>query len=72
VFDAGGILHTGLNLIDNQTGAPEELRPVDRDRPAVFHIYDTNKVLIGTMRGVAQSEQSKSAAKYVHDYQLDR
>jgi phage-related minor tail protein len=71
VFDAGGILHTGLNLIDNQTGGPEELRPVDRDRPAVFELYGADKVLIGTMRGVARGVQTETAARYSHEFQVN-
>lgn len=72
IFDSGGILGPGLNLVDNATGKPEELERVDRDKPAVFHLYDTDGVLMGTIQGVARREQAATAARYTREFQMDR
>jgi ElaB/YqjD/DUF883 family membrane-anchored ribosome-binding protein len=42
VFDSGGILRPGLNIMDNRTGGPEELRRVrhgDHDRCVHVHVH---------------------------------
>lgn len=60
VFDNGGTLAPGVNTVFNNTGGPEAL--VRADRPQVLHFYDTDGVLLGTIRGVARKEVGRPAA----------
>jgi hypothetical protein len=60
-YDGGGYLMPGLTMAYNGTGKPERIRTAEQEAAlssggdATFHIYDTDGVLMGTMRGHAES-----------------
>ena len=56
LFDKGGYLPEGLNLVQNNTGAPEPLMRMNGGGGMTFNLIDADGVLIGTMRGVAADE----------------
>jgi cytochrome oxidase Cu insertion factor (SCO1/SenC/PrrC family) len=49
---------TGFSVAYNGTGQPERVRTAEQEaalgQSAVFHLYDSNGHLMGTMRGVAE------------------
>jgi TP901 family phage tail tape measure protein len=59
-YDSGGWLMPGATLAYNGTGKPERVRTAEQEaalgQSAVFHIYDSDGHLMGTMQGVAMRE----------------
>lgn len=70
LYDNGGWLQPGLSLVANKTGAPERILTdsqwdalADRGSGSgVFHLYDSDGVLFGTMRGIADDAVDDSLA----------
>jgi hypothetical protein len=61
LFDSGGYLPTGVSVVRNDTGHPEPLKRIDQGNQSnVFHLYDSNDVLLGTMRGVAREDRNQA------------
>lgn len=59
VYDQGGILPPGFTMAYNGTGKSETIRTAEQEAalsgPSVFHLYDSDGVLMGTMRGQAEA-----------------
>lgn len=82
LYDNGGWLPPGFSLVENRTGRPEPIltgsqwddigRLADQsagrgDGPAVFHLYDADGVLMGTIDGRIEEAASGGSERALHD-----
>lgn len=73
LFDNGGTLAPGLNLVDNRLGKPEPLRNLDKIAAPTVHVqapevrvYIGDEEITGRVRVVVKEEQRKARAEDTH------
>ncbi len=81
LYDDGGWLPTGVSLVNNKTGSPEPVfspsqwstlhasvdAPERGDGEGVFHLYDSDGVLFGTIDGRIAAASSGASSRALND-----
>ncbi|SDQ04802.1 peptidoglycan DD-metalloendopeptidase family protein [Leucobacter chromiiresistens] len=81
LYDDGGFLPTGISLVENKTGRPEPVfspsqwstlhaavdAPERGDGEGVFHLYDSDGVLFGTIDGRIAAASSAGSDRVLND-----